>query len=87
MGDVRDGHRLGAILLADPVSVRKVDSDRGCRVASAAEAGNVDNLGRNALHALLLEAGIDRCVILEPLCVGAEEFCTRRCGRVLDVND
>ena len=48
------------MLAADPVCVRKVDADRGCRVAVSGECGNVDDLCGHTLHFVLLEAWVYR---------------------------
>ena len=50
VGDVVDRHRFRAVLLADPVGVRKVDSDRRGGVAVAAEHRHGDDLRRDAFH-------------------------------------
>ena len=67
VGDVVDRHRFRAVLLADPVGVRKVDSDRRGGVAVAAEHRHGDDLGRDALDDLFLVGGVDGRVVFEPL--------------------
>ena len=77
MGDIGNGHRLGAVFLADPVSIRKIDADRGGRIASAAETGSVYHLGTHAFDTLFLETRINRRIVLKPLGIGTEQFGAR----------
>ena len=58
------------MVLADPVGVRQVDSDRRGRIAVSGEADGIDDLGGNALDSGFAEAGVDGGVIFEPLGVG-----------------
>ena len=69
IGNVVDGHRLRAVLLANPVGVGQVDADGRRGVAVAAEHRHGDDLGRDALHLLLAVLGSNGRVVLEPLCV------------------
>ena len=87
VGEVLDGHGLGAVVLADPVGVRQVDADRGRGVAGAADRRPGDDLGRDALDLFLLEPGIDRRVVLEPLGVGRDDVGPLRRRQVLEVDD
>ena len=57
--DVGDGHTLGAVLLADPVGVGKVDADGGGGIAVTGKARCVDDLGADALDLGFLEAWVD----------------------------
>ena len=44
----------------DPVSIRKIDSDRSRRIAVSRKNCHIDDLGCNTLYLFLLEAGIHR---------------------------
>ena len=66
IGDVVDGDRLRAVLLANPVGIGQVDADGRRGIAVAAEHRH-DDLGRNAPHdRLAVGLGHGR-MILEPL--------------------
>ena len=84
--DVCDGDALGAVLLAYPVCVGKIDADGRGRIAVSGKANGVDYLCRNTLDLFLAEAGINRGVVLEPLGVGAEGFRALGGLEVLDVH-
>ena len=64
---VSDGHRLGAIVLADPVGIGQVDANRRRGEAVATQRGDDDALGRDTLAFLFLEARVDRRIVLKPL--------------------
>ena len=67
IGDVVDGDRLRAVLLANPVGIGQVDADGRRGIAVAAEHRHGDDLGRNAPHdRLAVGLGHGR-MILEPL--------------------
>ena len=51
--DVRERHRLAAVLLADRLIVRQVDADRRDRARVAGLDHDVDGIGRDAADALL----------------------------------
>ena len=84
---VGDGHRLGAIFLADPVSVGQVDANWGRGEAVATQRGDDDALGRHALALLFLEARVDGRVVLKPLGVLAYGVGTHGSLKVLKVDD
>ena len=86
VGNVGNGHRLGAVLLADPVGVGKVDANRGGGVAVPREGNGVDDLGGNSLDLCLPESRIHRGMILEPLRVGAQRLGAGRCHGILEVH-
>ena len=87
VGDVGDGHRLGTMLLANPVGVGQVDADGRGGIVVTGDDGHVDDLGRDALDFFLLEAGIDRRVVLEPLSIAADGLGTLRSFAVAVVHD
>ncbi len=69
LGDILDCHRLRTVLSANPVGVRKVDTDSCAREGIACEHRSVDNLGRHTLHFRFAIFRIDRRVIFKPLSV------------------
>ena len=69
IGDIADGDALRAILSPDPIGIRQVDADGGGGVFVASEHGRADDAGRDALHHGFPETGIDRRVVLKPLCI------------------
>ena len=86
VGDVGNGHGLGAVLLADPVGIGQVDANGRGRIAVTGQANGIDDLGADTLHGLLLEAGVHRGVILEPLGVGGQDLRALGGLEVLDVH-
>ena len=86
LADVRQRHRLAAVLLADGLIVGQVDADgrHGTRVARFDH--HVDGVGGDALDALLPVLRIPRHPIFEPLGVGGELLDRRRLVLV-DVED
>ena len=74
VGDVGDGHRLGAIVPPDPVRVRQVDADRSGRVCRSRERDPVDDLRGDTLDFLLAEPRVDRGIVLEPLGVRTQDL-------------
>ena len=87
VGDVGNGHGFGPVLLADPVGVGQIDADGRGGIVVTGDDGHVDDLGRYAFDFFLLEAGIDRRVVLEPLGVAADEFRPFRSLAVAIVHD
>ena len=75
------------MVLANPVCIRQVDSDWRSREAVATEGNNVDGLCRNAFYLFLLETLVNRAVVLEPLCVFADELGHLGGFDVLEVNN
>ena len=69
---IGDGHRLGTIVLTNPVGIRQVDAYRGRRKTIAAKGGDDDAFGRNAATFLFLETRVDRRMVLKPLGVFAD---------------
>lgn len=74
IGDVVDGYRFRAVLLADPVGIGQVDADRRCGIAVAAEHRHGDDLGRDPLDLLLAVGRIDGRMVLEPLGVRRDDL-------------
>ena len=70
--DVRQRHRLAAVLLADLLVVRQVDADRRHGAGVAGFDHHVDGVGDNALDAGLAVLRLPRHAILEPLRVGGD---------------
>ena len=87
VSEVGNGYRLRAVVLANPVGVRQVDSDWRGREAVATESNNINGLCRNTLYLFLLETLVNRAVILEPLCVFADELGHLGGFDVLEVNN
>ena len=48
------------MLATDPVCVRKIDSDRSCRIAVAGKDSHIDDLCSHTLDFFLLEAVVNR---------------------------
>ena len=67
VGDIAQGHGLGAVDLPDPGGVGQVDADRCRGIGGPAKLGGIDDLGRYPLDLLAPKAGVDRRVVLEPL--------------------
>ena len=67
VGNVVDGHRLRTVLLADPIRIGQIDTDRCRRITVAAQHRCRNHLGRNPFDHLLPVGGIYRRMILEPL--------------------
>ena len=67
VGDVGDGHRFRTVFAANPVSVRKIDSNRSRRVAIAGKCHGVNDFGGDTFHHRLAETRIDRRMVLKPL--------------------
>ena len=86
VGNIRDCHRFRTVFLTDPVGIRKVDSNRGRRVAVACEADCVDDLGGDALHCLFLESRVDRGIVLKPLGICTENLSSCRCCGVFNID-
>ena len=86
MGDVRDRDALGAVVLADPVGIRKVDADGRGRITVSGEAHGVDDLRGNALDGSLPEARVHGGVVLEPLGVRTQGLGAARGLEVLDID-
>ncbi len=67
VSDVVDGHRFRTVLLADPIGVGQIDTDRCRRITVAAQHRCRNHLGRDALDDLFLVGGVDGRVVFEPL--------------------
>ena len=67
VGDVGDGHRFRTVFATNPISVRKIDSNRSRRVAIAGKCHGVNDFGGDAFHHRLAETRIDRRMVLKPL--------------------
>ena len=67
IGNIADGNALTAILSANPVGIRQVDTDGRRRIFIATQHRSTDHAGSNALHHRFLESVIHRRVILKPL--------------------
>ena len=87
VGDVGDGHGLGAVLLADPVGVRQVDADGRSGIVVAGNNGHVDHLGAHPFDLGLPEARVDGGVVFEPLGVLADHLRAVRSLLVAEVDD
>ena len=75
------------MLTTDPVCVRKIDSDRSCRIAVTCKDSNIDDLSSNTLYLSFLETRVNRRIILEPLSIVADEFGSLRCFVVLEIHE
>ena len=84
--DVGDGYGFRAMLPPDPVRIRKIDSDWGGRVAVTCEGGSIDYLGAHALDLFFLETLVNRRVVLEPLCIGADDFSPSGSLHILEIH-
>ena len=86
IGNVADGHRLGAMLATYPVGIRQVDADGRGRIEVASQDGGGDNLGRNAFHFFFLELLVHGRMVFEPLSIGTDSFRTTSSLKVLEVD-
>ena len=87
IGDIVDGYRFRAVLLANPVGIRKVDTDWRCRIAVATEHSHCNNLCRYTLNLLFAICRIDWRVVLKPLCISRDNLCTTASLLVEEVYD
>ena len=76
--DILDRHRLGAVVLAYPVRIRQVDADRRCRVTVASKHCHGDHFRGDTFYFFFLKTLVHRRMVLEPLRVFADDFCTLR---------
>ena len=65
-------HGFAAVLFANTLIVREVDSDRGDRTRITSFDNHLDRRGRDALHLRLAEPRSDGQMVLKPLRIGRE---------------
>ena len=84
--EVVDSDGLGAVLFADPVSVREVDTDRRSGITIAGKDSGGDDLGGHTFDLLFFVFGVGRGVVLKPLCVVGDELGTFGSREVFEVD-
>ena len=86
IGDVADGDGLRAITAAYPVGIGQVDANGRGRIEVAGQDSGGDDLGRNALHLLLLELFVHRRMVFKPLGIAADQLRAVRSLQILKVD-
>ena len=60
----------------NPIRIWQIDTDRGSRIAITSQHRYRDYLSANSFHLLFLETLIYRRMILKPLRIITDDFCT-----------
>ena len=74
LGDILDRNGFRTMIASDPVGIRQVYADRGCRIAIASQHGNRNHFGTDSFYLFFLKPFIYRRMIFEPLCIVADHF-------------
>ena len=79
-------HTLAAMSLANPVSIRKIDTDGRSRIFITPQHGSTDNMSRHTFHLSLLELRSYRRMVLKPLRILADSLSTSGCLHIFKFN-
>ena len=86
MHEIVDRDGLGAVLLANPVGIRQVDTDRRSRIAIAGKDSSRDHFRGHSLNLLFLVFRVGRRVVFEPLSIVRNELRTLGSCQVFEIN-
>ena len=86
IGNISDSHGFRSVMRTNPVSIRKVDTNRCRRIKITGKDSGSDYFSRYTFHFIFLESFVHRRMVFKPLGITADNFRAVSRFDILEIN-